>query len=69
MLKSPIYFICIKHSIFYSSPHLKFIISNQLVMQLERNVGERVHVMSSSTDHLKKHSTITEQLMAALQCE
>lgn len=38
-------------------------------MQLERNVGERVHVMSSSTDHLKKHSTITEQLMVALQCE
>lgn len=69
MLKSPIYFICIKHGIFYSSPHLKLIISNQLVMQLERNVGEHLHVKSSSPDYLKKDSTITEQLMSAFQCE
>lgn len=38
-------------------------------MQLERNVGGHVHVISSSTDHLKEDSTITEQLMAAFQCE
>lgn len=38
-------------------------------MQLGRNVGDHVHVMFSSTDHLKKDSTITEQLMAAFQCE
>ena len=69
MLKRPIYFIYNKHSIFYSSLHLKFVISNQAVMQLERNVGECVHVMTFSTDHLKKDSTITEQLMAAFQHE
>lgn len=39
---SPTYFTYIKQSIFYSSPHSKFIIFNQLIMQLDRKIGECV---------------------------